>query len=254
MQPNGQMKPKNIQLMFLNRMKKILTTTFFVLLMTGLCFSQLTNNNLRLKPVCRTEFYSKVIGFGFIVATSFTLDEFVRKEIRQNHSEALYSSFDIMNNAGRLEFSTIVPLLYCGGLILKDEKLKRTSCISLESLILAGATTSALKYTTGRARPYNNKGAFFFDPFPANFNNDFLSLPSGHSAVAWSVITPYAEEYSRWLYIIPVSVSAARIYKDQHWLSDVVFGGGLGFIAGWYLVHKPSKKISFTGNSFTLYL
>lgn len=195
----------------------------------------------------------RAVGFGFMLAASFTLDEFVRDEAVTLHGNQADKYFGFTNNFGDAKMAAIAPLLYGTGLLFRDEKLKRTSCIAFNAFVVSGAVTQALKYGLGRARPYNDLGAFYFNPFPEGFDDDFFSLPSGHSSTAWSLITPYAEEYSRWLYIIPVSVSLARIYKDRHWLSDVVLGGGLGYFAGWYMVHKPSKKVKIIGNSIVYY-
>jgi len=58
------------------------------------------------------------------------------------------------------------------------------------------------------------------------------SFPSGHTAVAFSIITPYAEIYHQpWLYTIPMVVGLSRIVAvDGHWASDVVAGGFLGWL------------------------
>ncbi|MGR2912648.1 phosphatase PAP2 family protein [Acidithiobacillus ferrivorans] len=67
------------------------------------------------------------------------------------------------------------------------------------------------------------------------FNNNggpTASFPSGHTAVAFSIITPYAQIYHQpWLYTIPFAVGISRILaQDGHWASDVVAGGFIGWL------------------------
>ncbi|HOT31651.1 MAG TPA: phosphatase PAP2 family protein, partial [Petrotogaceae bacterium] len=63
-----------------------------------------------------------------------------------------------------------------------------------------------------------------------------------HSIVAWAVVTPYAQKYGQWLYILPLTVSAMRIIEDKHWTSDVIAASALGFILGTFM---PYLEISF---------
>ena len=58
------------------------------------------------------------------------------------------------------------------------------------------------------------------------------SFPSGHTALAFAVVTPYAELYHQpWLYAIPVAVGLGRIVAvDGPWASDVVGGGFVGWL------------------------
>lgn len=100
----------------------------------------------------------------------------------------------------------------------------------LESFSVTAAITGAIKYLVGRARPYENLGPYHFT-FLSN-NYDFQSFPSGHSALAWSIFTPVARRFGAQWYIVPTIFSAQRLWADQHWLSDVVYGGLIGWSIG----------------------
>lgn len=200
------------------------------------------------------KFYSKIAAFSFILISSFTLDEIFRREATALQGDFGDKYFGFANHFGEAKMIALPPLMYGTSLLIKDERLKRTSCIAFNAFIVSGACTQVLKYGVGRARPYNNLGPFYFKPFQKGLNDDYFSFSSGHSATAWSLITPYAEEYGRWLYIIPVSVSLARVYKDRHWFSDVVMGAGLGYFSAWLMLNKPSKKLKIFGNGLVYYL
>ncbi|HBT50692.1 MAG TPA: hypothetical protein DEA49_01040 [Petrotoga sp.] len=94
------------------------------------------------------------------------------------------------------------------------------------------------KIMVGRERPYAEEGSFSFNLFaPLTQGATYTSFPSGHSTIAWSVYTPYAKEYSWWIYIIPTTISFSRIYEDVHWLSDVVTGSFLGYYTASYVYY-----------------
>lgn len=128
-------------------------------------------------------------------------------------------------------------LLFAGGLLSGDQKFRNTSFNSLKSVIGAAGITVSLKYLTGRSRPYTDAGAYRFDPFPEN-RHAFRSLPSGHATLAFAFVTPFAQEYSKWLYTIPLAVGFSRIYKDDHWVSDVIMGSAIGFLTGYFFQEK----------------
>ncbi len=82
--------------------------------------------------------------------------------------------------------------------------------------------------------------------------SSYQSFPSGHSLVAWATFTPFAESYSKWIYLIPASVSFSRLYKNKHWMSDVVMGGGLGYLAGLYFHKRKNQKVIFNGQGVVI--
>jgi len=98
------------------------------------------------------------------------------------------------------------------------------------------ASTSALvaaeglKYAVDRARPNDNLGpASFGDKQPRSDS----SFPSLHTALAWAVVTPYAEHYRMpWLYGVAALTNAARVSSREHWFSDTVAGAVLGYVIG----------------------
>lgn len=105
-----------------------------------------------------------------------------------------------------------------------------TAFTVLESFSVTAAITGAIKYLVGRARPYEDIGPYHFTFLSTNY--DFQSFPSGHSAFAWSIFTPLAQRFGDYWYIVPTIFSAQRLWADQHWLSDVVYGGLIGWSVG----------------------
>jgi len=119
--------------------------------------------------------------------------------------------------------------------------LAEASLTSLEAGLTAGLITVGMKIAIGRQRPYCSNDPFTFKPFNGTF--DCMSFPSGHTALAWSMITPFAVYYNQpILYLIPLSVNVARVYKNKHWLSDTIMSTGLGFSIGYFFSKKHIEK------------
>ncbi|GBE11141.1 PAP2 superfamily protein [bacterium BMS3Abin12] len=124
-------------------------------------------------------------------------------------------------------------------------KLAHASSVALTAGAITTLETFGLKYAFGRERPAGpDSSPFRFHPFSSRFSvisggnvvplgrGNTASLPSGHTAMAFAIITPYAQIYHQpWLYAIPVTIGLARIAAvDGHWASDVVAGGFLGWL------------------------
>jgi membrane-associated phospholipid phosphatase len=104
-----------------------------------------------------------------------------------------------------------------------------------EAGVLSGALSSAavlaLERATGRARPNAGRGSMSFSPF-----SDDASFPSGHTALAFSLAATINYHFPGWIgrtmYLLACTTAYARVYQENHWLSDVVAGSILGGATG----------------------
>jgi len=84
-------------------------------------------------------------------------------------------------------------------------------------------------------------------PRPDGADNN--SFPSGHTAWAFSgaelVRMEYGWGWGAGAYAVATGVAFLRLYNNDHWASDILFGAGLGIltahIGGWML--KPTNKL-----------
>lgn len=194
------------------------------------------------------------------IAMIYGLDEQIDNELKvEKHNKYLKpidgladigDSYDWLP-FGELIFSTTVLTT---GIIFNDKKLLETTKIMFESLIITKAITSFSKALFGRSRPYTGKGPYDFNLLKFSTKHEFLSMPSGHTSGIFSIMTVIAKQYDKWWIKIPaytlgVSVALQRIDDHQHWSSDVIVGGALGYWVGSTLVNrhkKKSKAISFS--------
>jgi hypothetical protein len=124
---------------------------------------------------------------------------------------------------------------YVAGAAFHDRWLRETSLMIGTAVLTSGAVSTVLKVVVGRARPYAGVGPGTFRPF--KFTDAYASFPSGHSVVGFALATVLSRRIDNpWasvlLYGIAGSVALSRMYLDEHWLSDVAFGGALSYFVG----------------------
>lgn len=97
------------------------------------------------------------------------------------------------------------------------------TAVLLKAELMMTATVYTLKRTVGQMRP------------DGRANNSF---PSGHTAQAFVAATFLSEEYKdrfTWMpylaYGIASSVGVLRMANNRHYISDVLFGAGLGILS-----------------------
>ncbi|MGB9108816.1 MAG: YjbH domain-containing protein [Telluria sp.] len=118
-----------------------------------------------------------------------------------------------------------------GAVAFGDARVQNIGIISLESIAGAAAVSMATKRIVGRARPSEGLG-----PWSKATDRSDASFPSNHSTVAFAAVTPFAQEYDApWLYGLAAAGSLGRTAGRQHWVSDVVAGGVLGYAMGSWL-------------------
>jgi membrane-associated phospholipid phosphatase len=186
-------------------------------------------------------------GVAGLAAASFIVDEQLTGFFRSSQTGFLDSAAGYTDMGG--EKRIVVPALLLtyvsARFLLRDERLHTTSLNAIQSVIVTALATEGTKIISGRARPFTGEGAYTFQPFPGV--DRYKSLPSGHASLAFALFTPFAETYSRWIYLVPVSVAAGRVYQDKHWVSDVLLGGGFGLVSGILFTHHPNVQIIPSG-------
>jgi membrane-associated phospholipid phosphatase len=151
--------------------------------------------------------------------------------------------------------SGLTSAILLGGLIGHDSRLVDTAHLIAESFLITGVLTTLGKGFFGRSRPFIEKGSHDFNFFEFRMRNKFLSMPSGHTSTVFSVMTVIACQYPHWWVAWPAygfcfSVAMQRLEAHQHWASDVIVGGALGYWVGKTLVNK--HKISLNKKSVYL--
>ena len=146
------------------------------------------------------------------------------------HSPSFVSKSTTFSNYGVASLSAAVGGLYLWGKITHDDHKRETGLLSGEAAVDAVAVTSVLQYAFGRQRPQVGNGG-------GGFWHGGTSFPSNRSAAAWAMASVIAHEYPGPLtkllaYGLAGAVSASRVTGREHFPSDVLVGGAIGWFVG----------------------
>jgi membrane-associated phospholipid phosphatase len=135
-------------------------------------------------------------------------------------------------------------LLYAG---LAGQDTATTAEASLKAGAYALGASYLTRFAVGRARPNQELGNTQFDGFNTGaFQSGF---PSNHVALAFALATPFAQKNDMpWLYGVAGLSALGRIQSRDHWFSDTVAGGLMGYAIGTLVGQQQSvdKGVRFT--------
>jgi len=169
---------------------------------------------------------------SFLLATSLVLDERCRAFALAHQSrqlDRLAAGADILGTAGHI-VPALVGTYVTSRLLGQDRFAAATLRVGL-AYAASDAVESLLKPTVGRVRPNEGREPLTFRPFSAG--GSFQSFPSAHVVHITSLASAVAMEAHRpWMTalagVATTYVGMQRVYRDQHWSSDVVASGMLG--------------------------
>ncbi len=181
-------------------------------------------------------------------AILFPLDESSRRAAQRSQFSWGNNLSEIGTQYGREIYGLALSGgLYVGGLAFNDREVRQTGVMLFESIAFAGITTTVLKTIIGRSRPYVEEGAYRFRGL--QFQNEHLSIPSGHATVAFSVSSVLAGRIKNTyatigLYSLATLTAFSRVYQDEHWLSDTFLGAAIGTAVGMAVVSLHEERAS----------
>lgn len=198
------------------------------------------------KPARSILAWAELVGVAALAGAAFTSDQSLRDRISDPHDRLGRTLSDLGNGVG--DGAIVYPSLFAvavGGRLLGKPGMQQVGTRALESTLLAGAAALALKSIIGRQRPdLSGSNAYVFRPFRAND----ISLPSGHTAVAFALATSLARETGdRWtdaaFFAAAALTAYSRMHDDKHWASDVVLGAGIGILSARF-VHRFQARVA----------
>ena len=187
---------------------------------------------------------SLIVG---ITSGLYIYDQDIQDWAQKNRSDTSDDIANLVEPFGDGRY-TLPPLgmLYLYGHFSEDEKSRRVVLLSLESFLLTGVFTQAMKYTGHRHRPRSGDPHDTWDG-PV-FSTSPLSFPSGHASAAFSIATVIASEYGETVFVPPLAYSIAtltalsRVNDNAHWASDVFVGSAFGYFTAKAIVGFHSGK------------
>jgi len=178
-------------------------------------------------------------GAYYVVQTN---DGPVRRDVLSARAFGHAAASAVTEGGDGLVLFPLSAAFYAGGRLGDAGWAADLGLESLEALTLSGVEAQLLKFSVRRERPDGS---------------DHYSFPSGHATSAFSVATVLAGEYG-WAAGVPAYLGACavgytRLELDKHWLSDVVFGAGLGIASGRAVIRAKRARRKKEGLAWTPY-
>lgn len=168
----------------------------------------------------------------------------------QNHQS------DSMDRAASASNGIPYVLALGSGLLLTGlggQAYAETAKTSITAAAVALGANYLGKFAVGRSRPAADMGPSSFNGMTGSAVQS--SFASNHVTAAFALVTPFARQYDKpWLYAVAASSSLGRMHDREHWLSDVVAAGLLGYLSGsvasdQQLGHQRGMRITATPQS-----
>lgn len=182
-------------------------------------------------------------GSAALIGAGYSIDNNVKKFSQKNLSSFNDGLFSIDTYYGSGYTLVGIGGLYGYGLFFRDKEIRRLGLQTIEAVGYAGIITSVVKTLVGRSKPFANEGKAMFRP--VNFHDAYTSFPSGHATVSFAVSTILANNTDNlylkiFCYSASTLVDCARLYHNDHWLSDVITGSLIGYFTGNYVSSRDS--------------
>jgi len=159
-----------------------------------------------------------------------------------------FSGFNDTFSEHRTTAATLlIPASLCGvGLITRHSYLAHTGLLALEAWVDVDITAEVMRNIADRRRPLDI-------PLNGNYSNTWFktassplhadgSFPSGHTGWGFAVATTIARRYPqhKWVRFLAYGLAsvdlASRLTSSNHFASDAVLGGILGYSIGRFVV------------------
>ena len=180
------------------------------------------------------------IAGGSAAAAASFLDDDVRDSLQ---ATTLDWGDTFETGAGPVWSTVFVAGMFTAGRLTHGARFRAMTYDMLDAAVVNFGYTELVKLAVGRKRPNGQ---------------DEKSFPSGHTSNSFALAT-VAERHYGWkvglpAYLLAGLVGASRLEQDKHYLSDVVAGAALGFIAGRTVVRVNSRPVEKGARRATLHV
>jgi len=174
------------------------------------------------------------VGSTAIVNSGSPLDARLSQAAHSALGRNLPLPLKASNEVGSPKGTIFAAAAFGATMLTRNTRLQDAAFTSLQSVLLAGGMSYALKYSLGRVRPYDGSDGDEFEPYSGN-----TSFPSGHTTAAFALVTPwvyyYPSPFTYALFGVAGGTAVARVAKQHHWPTDVAAGAALGFFTARFL-------------------
>jgi membrane-associated phospholipid phosphatase len=153
---------------------------------------------------------------------------------------------DTIANIGLDGTAAAAAGFYFVGLATHSEHKRETGMLAGESLLNSVIPHAALSMLFGRRRPFQGAGEELGEGDFFARHSASAAFPSGHSMYTWAMASTFADEYRSvptkiFWYGVATTVTVSRVTGRQHFASDVVVGGAIGYLIAKRIYHAHHR-------------
>ena len=192
------------------------------------------------------------IGFGGLTAALVATDHKTSKIFENSKGQVEWGN-NISNIGSAYTLASVAAGFYAVGALDGDSKAREVGILGGEAMLDSLIVVSVLKPIAGRSRPNSSTE-------PGEFFDGGASFPSGHAISSWALASVISYEYGH-TKIVPIIacslaavVSVARFGAQQHYASDIVAGGAMGWFIGRYVWKTHQDHALHPHNGFKAHI
>jgi membrane-associated phospholipid phosphatase len=180
------------------------------------------------------------LGFGAITGVLIATDSRSTRQL-PNTKDQLALGRDVSQLGAVYTLVPVIGGLFLTGVLTKQPKLRETGLLSGEAVVDALIVSEIFKVATGRQRPLEGNGG-------GHFFHGSDSFPSGHTIESFALASVVAHQYQDNKAIVFLSyglatlVGASRFSARQHFASDIVAGGVMGWFIGRHVFERSQEN------------
>jgi len=186
-----------------------------------------------------------LLGFGGATAAAIATDKQALATL--GHPNSFVTGTRYFSDIGSpYSVAGISAGFYFIGAAVHNDRARESGVLGIEAMVDAELLGEVIKLASNRDRPDqgNGEGEFWGHGLTGYPHTSF---PSGHVLASWSLAAVLAEEYPTTpvrilVYGLATAVAATRVTGRQHFPSDVLVGGVLGYLTGRYVVRHHSAQ------------